>query len=1165
MGKGKWKKTAVSLGLASMLVLPSFAQASTMPPLEQWKKQHDQQHASKAQLAYKQLKEAQNQISEDTLIVKYKEKIPASVHRSLGATVKKSFPQLGYDVVTLQKGKTMQEVARAYAKLKAVTSVTPSFTYKKLGTNDPKNSKMYPLSLLQIDKALQLAGKHSVTVAVIDTGVDMKHPDLKAQLLPSYNAANPASPGIKDIHGTHVAGIIGASADNGIGAHGINPNVKILPIDVFNGGLGANDYVIAQGILYAIEKGAKVINMSLGGYFSSPILEDAVKKAIDAGVTVVAATGNESTDMYSIPASYEGVISVGATDSENHLANFSNYGPSVDIVAPGVDVYSTVYDPTKGASYAELSGTSMASPVVAGVASLILSKYPNLKPYEVEAILEKTATDLGEKGYDLKYANGLVNPVAALNFDIKKLPKKETWNDETILAKALPLQLTDKPFTKTGSFTTPEEIHWLKVELKAGESVQSVLEGAKDYDYKLILRFYPEGKKQSEKPINVNDTRAGEVEGKLFTAKENGTLVIGVTDANGNYSTQGKSKYTLTLQKLATLAVDNSTKDNPIVMEKLPFDSDQTEFAPLTFVPEKEGEADHDYFTFKVETPMMVKINLSPIPGIDSTINVYSAEDFYHPSGADDNAKEYDGPHPIATAHNNGNGKGETVTFEADPEMEYVIEVASEPPLDFWYYGLFPQSSGANGDTPASAIPYRLTAEPVTMPPDEDGYPLADDEEEPAPSEETTPAEEAQLNKKAKEKKDIIVIEDNGPLSFEKEDIQHIKENALPYNLGDKQSAYIQFGEDRDFYKLSAVDDTAIYRFTFDAPDDMTPQATIYEYDPKKDELNPVADYYGYDYFTGQKTNKLTLFLEKGKQYYLSIANERYQPSADPYTFTSEKLMNAPKDANENNNEPILATVVQPNKVVTGNFALTNDVDVYYYKHRANDEIFAFFARPDKLANKASLPTDLQGTLIPFVEVVEDTNGNMSIDDEEAGKMVEFAPNGFNPMYDVNGSFKAKKNTGYFFIVNNFLYDGLTLQSYRFGIETLSKKDEDAGSVVKNNVPSKPLSLKQSGNTYKAIGYLNASVDYGDKDYYVFTAAKDGRFTVQLTGGATMDGAISIYNEKGGLVQTIDDYGEGDSETAVVTLKKGKYYIVVEDSFARPNTQPYTLSISPVK
>jgi serine protease len=1150
----KWQKAVLSVGLASTLVLPSFAQATTRPPLEQWKKQP--YNVVKAPLAYKQLEEAQNQISEDTLIVKYTEKIPASVHRSFGANVKKSFPQLGYDVVTVQKGKTLQEVARNYAKLKAVKSVTPSFTYKKLGTNDPKNDKMYPLSLLQIDKALQLAGKNSVTVAVIDTGLDMKHPDLKAQLLPSYNAVNPANPGVKDLHGTHVAGIIGATANNGVGAHGINPNVKILPIDVFNGEMGASDYVIAQGILYAIEKGAKVINMSLGGYFNSPILEDAVKKAIDAGITVVAAAGNDSTDMYSIPASYEGVISVGATDSKNQLAQFSNYGPSVDLVAPGVDVYSSVYDPTKGASFAELSGTSMASPVVAGVASLILSKYPNLKPYEVEAILERTATDLGEKGYDLKYGNGLVNPVAALQFNVKNLPKIETWNDETILSKALPLQLTEEPVKKTGSFTTPEEIHWFKVDLKAGESVQSVLEGAKDYDYKLIFRFYPEGKKQSDKPINVNDTRAGEVEGKLFTAKENGTLVIGATDANGNYSLQGKSTYTLTLQKIAQLPSDDVTKDNPVAISQFPFDS-----GALTFIPEKDAkEADKDYFKFTVAEPTIVKFKLSAVPGIDSSLNIYFAEDFYRP--ADPNVNQQEGPYPIAVANNNGSGQGETLTFEAQPGMEYVVEASGEPFDYFSDYFAFlfglPAKSDDETQLPMSAIPYQLTAEQVTLPQDEDGYPARD------ASTEGTPDKEQQLVQQQAKKPNIIISDDGTWRYFEKEDVKQIKEKSLSYNIGDKQSGYIQFGEDRDFYKFS-VNETAIYQFTFDTPDDMMPFATIYEYDAKNDDLMPVADYYGYDYFTGKKTSSLTLVLEKGKEYYISMGNDRYQPVADPYTFASKKLMDAPKDANENNNEPIRATVIQPNQAKTGNFVLPNDVDIYYYKHRNADDIFSFFARPDKLDNTANLPDELRGMLIPIVTVVEDTNGNMTIDKDEESKAISFWPNGWSLLFNVNGSFKAKKDTGYFFVLDGLMWGGLSLQPYQFAIQTFNAKDEDAASVVKNNVPSKPLGFKKNGSAYKAVGYLNASVDYGDKDYYALNVAKDGKFTIQLDGSSTMDGVVSIYNEKGELVQTFDYYGEGDSEIATVSLKKGKYYFVVEDSFARPSTQPYTLSVSPAK
>ncbi|GMB09336.1 S8 family serine peptidase [Thermolongibacillus altinsuensis] len=1142
----KWQKAALSFGLASALVVPSLAQATTLPPLEKWKKQP--YNVVKAPLAYKQLEDAQSQISEDTLIIKYKEKIPASVHRSLGANVKKSFPQLGYDVVTVQKGKTLQEVARNYAKLKAVTSVTPSFTYKKLGTNDPKKDKMYPLALLQIDKALQLAGKHSVTVAVIDTGVDMKHPDLKAKVLPSYNAANPADPGIKEYHGTHVAGIIGASANNGVGAHGINPNVKILPIDVFSGGYGASDYVIAQGILYAIEKGAKVINMSLGGYFNSPILEEAVKKAIDAGVTVVAAAGNDATDMYSIPASYEGVISVGATDNKNHLAEFSNYGPSVDLVAPGVDVYSPLYDYAKGSTFAELSGTSMASPIVAGVASLILSKYPNLKPYEVEAILERTATDLGEKGYDLKYGNGLVNPVAALKYDIKKLPKKENWNDETILGKALPVNLADEPFTKTGRFTAPEEIHWVKVDLQAGESVQAVLEGAKEYDYKLIMRFYPAGKKQSDKPINVNDTRAGEVEGKLFTAKENGTLVIGAADANGNYSLQGKSSYTLTLQKFAELADDGVTKENPLVIEQLPFDMDG-----LTFLPEQDAkEADKDYFTLTVTEPTTVKLNLSAVPGVNSSLGVYFAEEFYRAA----EEQKYK-PYPMFVSNANGSGQGETLTFEAMPGMEYIIEASSEPIEDFWYYYVYlfdSLGSQEEKELPASAIPYRLTAEAVTVTEDEDGYPMREKpmEEMPAMTEEAKAAQQAK-------RPSAIIIEEGEWRYFDKEEVSQIKEKALSYNIGEEKSGLIQFSGDRDFYTFS-VDETAIYQFAFNTPSDMMPWATIYEYDAKKDDLYPVAYYYGYDYFTGKKQPSLTLVLEKEKVYYLEMADERYQPVADPYTLTSKKLMNAPKDENEKNNEPVQATVVEPNKAKTGNFVLPNDIDIYYYKHRKADEVFAFSARPSKL--DPTLPDELRGILIPIVTVVEDTNGNMKIDKDEAGKAITFFPTGWSLLYNVNGSFKAKKDIGYFFVTEGLMFEGISLQSYQFALHTLNKKDEDTKSVVKNNVPSKPLGFKKEGSVYKATGYMNAGVDYGDKDYYAFTVAKDAKVTVKLDGPGTMDGVVTIYNQKGEIVQSFDYYGEGDAEIGTLTLKKGKYYVVVEDAFARPSTQPYTLSIS---
>ena len=125
----------------------------------------------------------------------------------------------------------------------------------------------------------------------------MQHPELKGKLLPSYNAVNPMNQGTPDFHGTHVTGIIAGNKNNGIGGFGVNPNVSILPIDVFDRGYGAYDYAIADGILHAVEKGAKVINMSLGGPMKSPVIEEAIKKALDKNITIVAATGNDGLTM----------------------------------------------------------------------------------------------------------------------------------------------------------------------------------------------------------------------------------------------------------------------------------------------------------------------------------------------------------------------------------------------------------------------------------------------------------------------------------------------------------------------------------------------------------------------------------------------------------------------------------------------------------------------------------------------------------------------------------------------------------------------------------------------------------------------------------------------------------------------------------------------------
>ncbi|MDX1807399.1 MAG: S8 family serine peptidase, partial [Paenisporosarcina sp.] len=510
-------------------------------------------------------------LSEDSLVIKYEKPLSALDHQRAGTFVIEKVDKLKYVVVRVKNKKDLQKAINSYQKNMKVLSVNQSVTYKANSADaDPKTKDQYHLSLLKIDEAQKMSGKNKVTVAIIDTGIDQKHPELKGLFLPSYNVINPMNQTAPDVHGTHVTGILAGKKGNGIGGYGINPNVRILPIDVFDRDFVTNDYTIAQAILYAAEHGAKVINMSLGSSFPSAVVEEAVEIAIDKGVTIVAAQGNGGDDVPNYPASYEGVIGVGSINKDKKLSSFSTYGASTDIVAPGEDIYAPIFDYEKKSSFSTLSGTSMATPVVAGVASLLLSKYPNLKPAQVEYILEHTATDLGEKGHDLKFGNGLVNPIAVLKFDIKKLPAfvKDKWAKKEILMKAEKIAFHDL-IEKQEAVTTPFEQHWVQFPVKKGESVQTLLKGMPSYDNKLMIHFYSSDKEQIEE---VNDVGAGKIEGKLIQAPFDGTMAIGVKDVNGSYDDSGKkvSNYRLSIKRQAQLPEDDSTLDMPISATSLP-------------------------------------------------------------------------------------------------------------------------------------------------------------------------------------------------------------------------------------------------------------------------------------------------------------------------------------------------------------------------------------------------------------------------------------------------------------------------------------------------------------------------------------------------------------------------------------------------------------------
>lgn len=268
-------------------------------------------------------------------------------------------------------------------------------------------------------------GNASVTVAVLDTGVDYDHPDLKGKVVKGADYVDrDFDPKDMHGHGTHVAGIVAAQMNNAEGITGLAPNVRILAVRVLDHNGSGNLFNIAKGIAYAANNGAKVINLSLGsppgGGVMRTLANFIATYAENKGALVIAAAGNDGGAI-GYPAAASKFLCVGAVNQDKILASFSNRGKELDVVAPGVGIMSTfpTYEVTTNKlglpqNYATLNGTSMATPMVAAQAALIWSQQPYLKPADVRKKIESSAIDLGSIGVDDTYGNGLVSFEGAL-------------------------------------------------------------------------------------------------------------------------------------------------------------------------------------------------------------------------------------------------------------------------------------------------------------------------------------------------------------------------------------------------------------------------------------------------------------------------------------------------------------------------------------------------------------------------------------------------------------------------------------------------------------------------------------------------------------------------------------------------------------------------------
>lgn len=321
----------------------------------------------------------------DEILVKYKDRISDErykLHRDFDVSIENSIEPLSVDTLRVDSSRFDSTLHRLRADPR-IQYAEPNYivTTQEL-TNDPGVANNLQWGLFKIQAASSGLSAWSVTnrinpikVAVVDTGIDTNHEDLKVKIVENKNCTDSSTSDDLYGHGTHVAGIIGASANNGIGIAGVGTNAQLMNAKGL-GDKGSGYYSwIASCLVWAADHGAKVINLSLGGSSYSNVLYDAVTYAYNKGVLVVAAAGNANSSSPSYPAAFSNVVSVGATDDKDGRASFSNWGSWVQVAAPGVSIYSTLptYDNVlKKLNYGNLSGTSMATPFVSGLAALLL-------------------------------------------------------------------------------------------------------------------------------------------------------------------------------------------------------------------------------------------------------------------------------------------------------------------------------------------------------------------------------------------------------------------------------------------------------------------------------------------------------------------------------------------------------------------------------------------------------------------------------------------------------------------------------------------------------------------------------------------------------------------------------------------------------------------------
>jgi len=378
-------------------------------------------------------------------------------HRMIDGESIGAIERINVEVLRVRSG-VMDEVVNKLSQDKNVIYAEPDYiAYAYELSNDPGIMENLQWGMYKVQAAGTAEsgwnvsrGNSNIKVAVLDTGIDTSHEDLKGKVAASHNCTDTFTSDDSNGHGTHVAGIIAASTNNGKGVSGLGYNTTLYNVKTLNNSGSGYYSWIANCLVWAADNGADVISMSLGGSNNSRTLEDAVNYAYQKGVVIVAAAGNEGSSSPSYPAYFSNVISVAATDKNDGKPSWSNWGSWVDVAAPGVSIYSTLpshYNSFRQLNYGQLSGTSMAAPHVAGLAALILSA-ADVNNSQVAKTIEEYADKISGTGQYWQY--GRINAYRSL-LSLRPVAERTVVSPTPtiIIAMATP---TNVPPTPTPTF-----------------------------------------------------------------------------------------------------------------------------------------------------------------------------------------------------------------------------------------------------------------------------------------------------------------------------------------------------------------------------------------------------------------------------------------------------------------------------------------------------------------------------------------------------------------------------------------------------------------------------------------------------------------------------------------------------------------------------------------